>query len=248
MNVLDKLLKDNGIDYREINNIKLDQLMYIYLTFHGVFWEVFMKMEGFENVPRHIIKIEMFKEVFYGNILGGKKRLYVNQFKKMFPNVYKMILSRRREVRSSQKQHLAHDMMSLESEIIQKILKRLYSSGYCVVSIHDAIVVLDTEVNIPLNANEVEQVIKEEYSNYNLMASTKVDYFNPCKANDRLKVINQNHEAFSSVMEELLALSNDPNEPDFKVYKERYTNLMTGRDTIEFNEQGYPYLCFGKRF
>ena len=54
----------------------------------------------------------------------------------------------------------------------------MYAKGYAVVNIHDALVVLDTEENIHLFPNEVEEIIKTEYLKYNLHATCKVDYFN----------------------------------------------------------------------
>lgn len=244
MKVFDKLLNDNNIKYKNINNIKLDQLFYIYLTFHGQFWDVFQNIDVFEKTPRSIIKQEMFKEVFYGNILGGRRRLYADLFKRIFPNVYKNILNRRKEFRSGEKCHLSHDMMALESEIIQKILRRLYRLGYIAVNIHDAIVVVDVEENNDLQSEDVQRIINEEYLKYDLYSSTKVDYFNPNNAMDRLSAINENERKIKSIIKDLQANSLDPNNPNQKMDLDLYTDLITGRNSIEFDEAGDPILIF----
>ena len=177
-NVFRKLLKDNDIEYTKTDGVKFDHLFYIYLTFHGKFWDLFLNMEINRDVPRHTIKEELFKEVYYSKILGGRKMNYATQFKQVFPNVYQMILNHRKEFREGKQQHLAHKMMSLESEIFQKIMKKMYAKCYAVINIHDALVVLDTEENIHLFPNEVEGIIKEEYLKYNLYSTCKVDRFN----------------------------------------------------------------------
>ena len=137
-----------------------------------------MNMEINRDVPRKNLKEELFKEVYYSKILGGRKMTYASQFKKVFPRVYNLILNHRKDFRVGKQQHLAHNMMALESEIFQKIMKKMYEKGYAVVNIHDALVVLDTEENIHLFPNEVEEIIKTEYLKYNLHATCKVDYFN----------------------------------------------------------------------
>ena len=176
-NVFRKLLIDNNIKYNQIDGVKIDPLFYIYLTFHGKFWDLFLNMEINKDIPRHIIKEELFKEVYYSKILGGRKMKYASQFKQVFPSVYSLILNYRKEFRDGKQQHLAHTMMSLESEIFQKVMKKMYAKGYAVINIHDALVVLDTEENIHLFPNEVEEIIKEEYLKYNLYSTCKVDYF-----------------------------------------------------------------------
>jgi hypothetical protein len=171
------LLENNEISFEEINGLRIDHLFYIFLTFHGLFWEAIMQQDEFKEIPRHIIKKEMFKEVFYSKSLGHYKRTYAERFQELFPNVYGMILERRKESKNQGRIHLAHDMMSLESEIIQRILKRIYALGFQAVNIHDAIVIPDSKRNVTLKPEIIQGLIEEEYREYGLMASTKMDVF-----------------------------------------------------------------------
>lgn len=136
-----------------------------------------MGLEVLKDIPRPTIKEKMFQEVFYSKALGGTNMIYQNEFKRIFPNVFKMILEHRREFRAAKKEHLSYLLMRLESDIIQGVLRNLFDKGYCVLNIHDAIVVLDTEKNIHLKSDEIEREIKEGFQKYHLYSSTKTDYY-----------------------------------------------------------------------
>ena len=176
--VFRNLLKENNIRVRENNKIHIDELFYLYLTFHGKFWEVFTKLDCFAGVERSIIKVKVFEQVFYSNTQGRMHQEYATQFKKIFPNVFKSILDHRKQFKAGDCPHLAHTLMSLESELIEKVLTKMFSQGYVAVNIHDAIVVLDTNENLNLDPITVQKNVIEVYSEYNLKVNCKFEYFN----------------------------------------------------------------------
>lgn len=171
-NVFTKLLSDNNIQIENLNGISNDELLYIALTFQGKFWEFVMLNENFIGVEREETKEKMFQEVFYGKSLGGNRMVYQNEFKVYFPNVFKLIIEFRKQHRKGEK-HLANHLMRFESEIIHNTLKRLFTLNYCVINIHDAIVVLDVEQNNDIEINEIIGVINDELLQHKLFGRLK---------------------------------------------------------------------------
>ena len=173
-NVFSKLLLDNNIQVSELNGISIDELLYITLTSQGRFWDFIMLDDRFDGVDKSEVKDKMFQEVFYSKTLGGNNMIYQEGFKNVFPNVFKMILDFRKKHRKGEK-HLSHSMMQLESEIIHNTLRKLFELGYCVLNIHDAIVVLDVEQNIHLDLDEIIRIIQQELKNIGLYGKVKVE-------------------------------------------------------------------------
>ena len=92
---------------------------------------------------RSDIKVLIFREVFYSKKLTTRGKEYAKMFAKEFPNIYKIV----RELKRNDRTKLANDMMKIESELFGKILVELYAKKFKVISIHDAIVVLDVKQN-----------------------------------------------------------------------------------------------------
>jgi len=71
--------------------------------------------------------------------------------------------------------NLANQMMSFESRLFGAILRRCYERNWCVVSIHDAIVVLDTPENEYLDIDELKGVMMEEYARCGLYPTISIE-------------------------------------------------------------------------
>ena len=172
---LRKTLITNNIERESIKYIPTDVLYYMYLTSMGLFWDVTIPKEMVDekNLHRSDIKVLMFREVFYSKKLTARGKEYAKIFAKDFPNVYTVVLDSKRENRTK----LANDMMKIESELFGKILVGLYAKKFKVISIHDAIVVLDVKQNEKCTEEIVKEVMTDVYRKYGLHPNISVDYY-----------------------------------------------------------------------
>lgn len=127
----------------KIDSLPIDFIEYLHLTMSGKLWDMLAKLF---NVSRNEVKTLMFAELFYSNtskITSWQK--YGKMFQERFPNVTNAILHIRN---SNPKSWLPKEMQRRESEIMRNVLSSLFKNGFNVVSIHDAIVFMDTDNNI----------------------------------------------------------------------------------------------------
>lgn len=153
-----KLLINNGIQKEKITNIPNDIWEYIYKTSKGIFWDDFTKLNEFKKLLRSEIKVTLFREVFYSKTLTTKGKDFAKSFKKKYPSVYKLVKESKRDDRT----FLANQMMRIESDIFRSILTKLYAKRFKVLTIHDAIVVLDTKANDQCSPELVRSIIEKE--------------------------------------------------------------------------------------
>lgn len=175
-------LKQKGIYYPEIKDIPLDVIRYIYLTSSGRFWDEIIPQlkspeDGKYNIIRQDVKVIMFAQVFYGKSLTSRGQEYAKIFSKRFPNVYKVILSFKRGLEKEARTVLTHKLMALESKLFREALKRLFDLGYKVVSIHDAIVVLDVKENKACTPELVKGILIDVYADEGLIPDCSVDFY-----------------------------------------------------------------------
>ena len=172
---LRKTLISKNIEGENIKSVPIDVLYYMYLTSMGLFWDVTIPKEMVDekNLLRSDIKVLMFREVFYSKKLTARGKEYAKIFAKDFPNVYTVVLDSKRENRTK----LANDMMKIESELFGKILVGLYAKKFKVISIHDAIVVLDVKQNEKCTEEIVKEVMTDVYRKYGLHPNISVDYY-----------------------------------------------------------------------
>ena len=164
----------NGIERAEIANIPVDVLSYMYITTIGRFWDVVIANENDDTLLlRSDIKVLMFAEVFYSKRLTTRGKKYAKVFRRQFPNVYKVV----RKQKESDRTRLANDMMKLESKLFHEILMKLYNKRYRVISIHDAIVVLDVKANENCTVDVVRDIITKIYTSAGLHPDISVDYY-----------------------------------------------------------------------
>lgn len=182
------------------DTIPLDVLTYIILTSKGQMWDLLIEqcsavglgMFRGKPVDRNSIKEKMFKEVFYSNREGLSYKLdncnkavekrYGKVFYNLFPNVYNVIeynkFHKPKET-EDEKPQLSNEMMSLEAKLFRAILKELFKHpNLDVISIHDAILVLNTS-DEKYKPELIENVITKIYHKYNLFPSVSIDYYNP---------------------------------------------------------------------
>lgn len=169
-----KALINCGIKRDEIANIPADVLAYMYITSIGRFWDVVIPTDNDDSLLlRSDIKVLMFAEVFYSKKLTTRGKKYAKMFKNQFPNVYKVV----RKQKELDRTRLANDMMRLESKLFHEVLMKLYNKRYRVVSIHDAIVVLEVKANVNCTVEVVTEVIKKVYYAKGLLPDVSVDWY-----------------------------------------------------------------------
>ena len=80
-------------------------------------------------------------------------------------------------MKKESKGNLANKMMAFESKLFASILKRCFERGWCVVSIHDAIEVLNVQENEHLDIDELKDIMMEEYEKVGLFPTVSIDVF-----------------------------------------------------------------------
>ena len=169
---LRKILNNNNIEF-DIKSIPNDVLKYIYSTSKGLFWNNFLDL--FEDMKRSEIKQKMFCEVFYSKRSKSTRfKPFAKIFKEHYPNVWHTI----RELKAEDADKLPNDMMSHESRLFHQILTECYQRNWKVISIHDAIIVLDDESNNNFDLDELIAIMTDVYFSNRLHATISIDLFN----------------------------------------------------------------------
>ena len=165
---LRKLLKNNGIEVQDTRALPNDVLEYIFVTMKGKLWDNFAELF---NIDRDLVKSTMFHEVYYSYSTTTKNREHAKPFVQLYPNVWHVI----RKMKKESKKGLANRIMSFESKIMGSILRRCYEKNWCVVSIHDAIIVLNVAENEHLDIDELMTIMIEEYAHCGLFPTISVE-------------------------------------------------------------------------
>ncbi|MEE1253317.1 MAG: hypothetical protein UHK52_09520, partial [Bacteroidales bacterium] len=207
---------DNSLNNKEMNFIlPPDVLKYIYLTSTGQFWDKILEEDygkvGNYDLTRQDIKQLMFAFVFYSKDYPNKRK-FARLFEKQFPNVFRLVESFKDGIKKEKDRTvLSAKLRTLESKLFRKALKILFKRGYEVVSLHDAIVVLDTKANEKCTQEEVKSVLESVFRNEGLICDCSVDEYS------------------EKVMEDFLA-----SERELRQKGEEY--ILSIRDKEEFKE------------
>ena len=189
------ILINSNIDKSIIAKFAPDELLYLWKTTTGRFWDDIVK-ENSGRYKRSVVKKRMFAQVFYSK--KEKDALFATQFKRDYPNVYNLIirwkepskykdlndclLARNKAVlldgkayTKDQETALPNIMMDLESEIFREVLKSLYRKRIPAVHIHDAIVIPDTRAKV--DVEQVESVMRDVYKKHGLHPTFSIDTY-----------------------------------------------------------------------
>jgi hypothetical protein len=112
--------------------------------------------------------------------------------------------------------------MSLESQLFREALKRLFEKGYKVVSIHDAIVVLNVIENDNLTPEIVKEVLCDVYAEIGLVPDCSVDFYGEKEMQEFMEKEKFLREEGDKYIEELRQLSES--DEDIKALVEDYDN------------------------
>ena len=192
------ILIDNNINKSIIAKFTPDELLYLWKTTTGRFWNDILKGHQGEGYDRAEIKQKMFAEVFYSKTPKIAWKEFAKEFKRDYPNVYNLIirwkepskykdlndclLARNKAVLLDGKAYtqnpetaLPNIMMDLESEIFREVLKSLYRKRIPAVHIHDAVVIPDTRAQV--DVEKVESVMRDVYMKFGLHPTFSVDTY-----------------------------------------------------------------------
>ena len=188
----------NGINEMLVTRFTSDELLYIYKTTNGIFWDDILQEHQADGYDRAEIKKKMFAEVFYSKTPKIAWKEFAKEFKRQYPNVYGLIerwkeplkhkdlkaclLARKKAVQientalmSCQETALPNVMMDLESEIYREVLKSLYRKRIAAVHIHDAIVTPETRAEV--DVEQIQDVMRKAYKQYGLHPTFSVDTY-----------------------------------------------------------------------
>ena len=189
----------NGINELFVTRFTSDELLYMYKTTKGLFWDEILQEHQEDGYDMAEIKQKMFAEVFYSKTPKIAWKEFAKEFKAQYPNVYGLIerwkeplkhkdlkaclLARKKAVQiegtalmSNQETALPNVMMDLESEIYREVLKSLYRKRIAAVHIHDAIVTPETRAEV--DVEQIQDVMRKAYKQYGLHPTFSVDTYN----------------------------------------------------------------------
>ena len=229
---LRKLLINNNIQECKIENIPNDIWEYIYKTSKGVFWDDFTDLNEFKRLLRSDIKVTLFREVFYSKTLTTKGKDFAKVFKKKYPSVYKLI----KESKKNDRTFLANQMMRIESDIFRSILTKLYAKKFRVLTIHDAVIVLDVKANTKCNPKLVQSIIGKEYQRIGLFPNSSVDYYSTENVAKELQQEEQDLKLINELIENFRVIANDEAHPKYQSSKEIIEELEKGTAEIQFKK------------
>lgn len=235
---LRKLLINNNIQECKIENIPNDIWEYIYKTSKGVFWDDFTDLNEFKRLLRSDIKVTLFREVFYSKTLTTKGKDFAKVFKKKYPSVYKLI----KESKKNDRTFLANQMMRIESDIFRSILTKLYAKKFRVLSIHDAVIVLDVKANTKCNPELVQSIIGKEYQRIGLFPNSSVDYYSTENVAKELQQEEQDLKLINELIENFRVIANDEAHPKYQSSKEIIEELEKGTAEIYINGTVHDFV------
>ena len=149
-----------------------DVAVYLYVTMKGMFWEEFT--DTFLEYTRTEVKIEMFKDIFFGKRHGHIWSDFAKKFKEKYPSVYSIIDY---QLKKDSYKDLSALLTQTESKIFHAILIRLFEMNIEAINLHDSIVVLDTPNNKDVTENQIIEIMKEVYYSYCIIPNFSIDYF-----------------------------------------------------------------------
>lgn len=200
-----KTLTENGVFWdmllQKYNNDDRTTMKKEY--FGSVFYGKFLRIRNYkeivvpEDLPQQNNETDgMYnaRVAYRASILEEKNRyMYANDFRKMFPCLWKLLVSIRRNItykdvewqgmsnvstsdKEKPKTWLSLALMRIESSIIRYTLQKLWDEGYKVLNIHDSIFVLDVPANQDLTAEHVKETLLNTLSIYGLKGEVKIEY------------------------------------------------------------------------
>ena len=149
--------------------VEKDVVRFIYACSKGMMWDELNN--SFPEYSRDEIKSYAFANIFYSRRDITRYTEFGRKFMSVYPNVYKAIAE------TKDKTKLPLLMMRTESHLIRRVLSECYRQGWKVISIHDAIVVLDAPENEGIEPMDIKRIINDVYRTVMLHPTIHCDCF-----------------------------------------------------------------------
>lgn len=230
-----KVLNISNDSDNDFYKVPKDIWEYVIITSLGLFWDIIIPRENnaYNELLRSDVKVLLFSEVFYSKTMTTRCKVFAKIFKKRFPNVYKVVEEQKKGLARDKRTVLCNRMMALESELFQEVLTLLYNKRYKVVSIHDAVVVLDVPSNKTCTDELVKEVLNKVYRKNGLHPDVSIDYYGEA----HLKQFMEEEENLSVKAQEYKsALQNAANNGE-SVAKEILSDLDNGFREICYDNE-----------
>lgn len=230
-----KVLNISNDSDNDFYKVPKDVWEYVIITSLGLFWDIIIPRvnNAYNELLRSDVKVLLFSEVFYSKTMTTRCKVFAKIFKKRFPNVYKVVEEQKKGLAKDKRTVLSNRMMALESELFQEVLTLLYNKRYKVVSIHDAVVVLDVPSNKTCTAELVKDVINKVYRKNGLHPDVSIDYYGEA----HLKLFMEEEENLSVKAQEYKsALQNAANNGESEA-KEILSDLDNGFREICYDNE-----------
>lgn len=230
-----KVLNISNDSDNDFYKVPKDVWEYVIITSLGLFWDIIIPRENnaYNELLRSDVNVLLFSEVFYSKTMTTRCKVFAKIFKKRFPNVYKVVEEQKKGLARDKRTVSCNRMMALESELFQEVLTLLYNKRYKVVSIHDAVVVLDVPSNKTCTAELVKDVINKVYRKNGLHPDVSIDYYGEA----HLKLFMEEEENLSVKAQEYKsALQNAANNGESEA-KEILSDLDNGFREICYDNE-----------
>lgn len=148
-----------------------------------------------------------------------------------YPSVYKLVKESKREDRT----FLANQMMRIESDIFRSTLTKLYVKRFKVLTIHDAIVVLDVKANNQCTPELIRLIIEKEYLRIGLFPNVSVDYYSTEHVARELRQEEQDMKEINELIDSFEVIAKDESHPRCQTCRDILKELEDGTSEIYIN-------------
>jgi len=244
----------------EFARIPNDVWLYILNTSTGHFWDDFKDNFIEYGLNRTDVKQTIFHEVFYtkSTSLTARGKMFAKAFKEIYPNVYELIVTMKKERENAvyeytfteenaeaylceleeKTKHISNDMMKLESAIFFEILDKIYKRRDCkALTIHDAIIVLDTNSKKKCNSGIITNIMKKVYEKYHLHPQFSIE-FNPLNWRIELERAETNEPLIAAKIKEI----EEDAAKGKKIAIETLELINNNEIEIAFDDKNTPYF------
>jgi len=133
-------------------------------------------------------------------------------------------------------------MMKIESSLFRNILAKLYAKRFKVLTIHDAIVVLDVKANTQCTPELVKSIIEKEYQLIDLLPDVSTDYYTVDNVANTLQQEEQDLKLINELIESFKVIANDETHPRCQSSKEIIGELEKGTAEIYINHRTNQFV------
>ena len=126
-------------------------------------------------------------------------------------------------------------MMRIESDIFRSILTKLYAKRFRVLTIHDAVIVLDVKANNQCTPELIQSIIEKEYLRSGLFPNVSTDYFSTENVAKELQQEEQDMKEINQLIDSFEVIAKDESHPRCQTCRDILKELEDGTSEIYIN-------------